>query len=146
MGKGELPYMHGKASNSLELFFLDVTPRRLESASGRGKGISRGVAEGVLQAAGAPKRYGPAGGMQLYLQSAVDRFKAIKEDEKRREFRDKPCGYIRLYAFLSQIIPNADAEQEMLCDFGRSLPPHLPIDHGPLTITLTDKVACSTTA
>ncbi len=79
--------------------------------------------------------------MQRYLQPAVDRFKAVKEDEKRQAFRDKLSGYIRLYAFLSQIIPYADPELEMLYSYGRFLLPHLPIDRDPLTIKLTDNVA-----
>lgn len=79
--------------------------------------------------------------MQRHLQPAVDRFKAVKEDEKRQAFRDKLSGYIRLYAFLSQIIPYADPELEMLYSYGRFLLPHLPIDRGPLTIRLTDNVA-----
>lgn len=79
--------------------------------------------------------------MQRHLQPAVDRFKAVKEDEKRQAFRDKLNGYIRLYAFLPQIIPYADPELEMLYSYGRFLLPHLPIDRDPLTIKLTDNVA-----
>lgn len=79
--------------------------------------------------------------MQQHLQPAVDRFKAVKQDEKRQAFRDRLNGYIRLYAFLSQIIPYADPELEMLYSYGRFLLPHLPIDRDPLTIKLTDNVA-----
>ena len=78
--------------------------------------------------------------MQRHLQPAVDRFKAIAEDEKRDEFREKLTGYVRLYAFLSQIIPWADPEQEMLYSFGRFLLKHLPEDREPGTIKIGDEV------
>ncbi len=63
--------------------------------------------------------------MQKQLQPAVDRFKAIADEEKRREFREKLNGYVRVYAFMSQIIPYADPEMEMLYSYGRFLVPHL---------------------
>jgi len=66
--------------------------------------------------------------MQRHLQPAVDRFKAIADEEKRREFREKLNSYVKLYAFLSQIIPYADADLEKLYSFGRLLLPHLPLD------------------
>ena len=68
--------------------------------------------------------------MQLHLQPAVDRFKGIPDEEKQTEFREKLSGYVKLYAFLSQIIPYADAELEMLYSYGRFLLPHLPRDRG----------------
>jgi type I restriction enzyme R subunit len=68
--------------------------------------------------------------MQLHLQPAVDRFKAIDDEDKRTEFREKFNGYVKVYAFLSQIIPYADAELEMLYSYGRFLLPHLPLDRG----------------
>ena len=37
---------------------------------------------------------------------------------------------MRLYAYLSQILPYADPEQEKLYSFGRLLLPHLPLDRG----------------
>jgi type I restriction enzyme R subunit len=66
--------------------------------------------------------------MQRHLQPAVDRFKAIEDEDRRTEFRDKLSGYVKVYAFLSQIIPYADAELEMLYSYGRFLLPHLPRD------------------
>ena len=77
--------------------------------------------------------------MQKQLQPAVDRFKAIEDDEQRREFREKLNGYVRVYAFMSQIVPYADPEMEMLYSYGRFLVPHLPIERDP-TIKLTDEV------
>ena len=77
--------------------------------------------------------------MQKQLQPAVDRFKAIPDEEKRAEFRDKLNGYVRVYAFISQIVPYADPEMEMLYSYGRFLVPHLPRERDP-AIKLTDEV------
>ncbi len=77
--------------------------------------------------------------MQKQLQPAVDRFKCLSDEEQRAEFRDKLNGYVRVYAFMSQIIPYADPEMEKLYSYGRFLVPHLPIEREP-TIKLTDEV------
>jgi type I restriction enzyme R subunit len=79
--------------------------------------------------------------MQRYLQPAVDRFKAIPEEERREEFREKLSGYVKLYAFLSQIIPYADPDLEMLYSYGRFLLPHLPLDRDPTIVKVGDEVA-----
>jgi len=78
--------------------------------------------------------------MQRHLQPAVDRFKAIEVPEKRQEFRDKLSGYVNVYSFLSQIIPYADPDLEMLYSFGRFLLPHLPIDRDNTIIKVGDEV------
>jgi type I restriction enzyme R subunit len=77
--------------------------------------------------------------MQKELQPAVDRFKAISDEEQRQAFREKLNGYTRVYAFISQIVPYADPEMEMLYSYGRFLVPHLPIERDP-AIKLTDEV------
>jgi len=79
--------------------------------------------------------------MQRHLQPAVDRFKAIADEEKRQEFRDKLNSYVKLYSFLSQIIPYADADLEKLYSFGRLLLPHLPLDHDSGVIKVGEEVA-----
>jgi type I restriction enzyme R subunit len=79
--------------------------------------------------------------MQRHLQPAVDRYKGIKEEDKRREFRDKFSGYVKIYAFLSQIIPYADPDMEMLYSYGRFLLPHLPLDRDTSVIQVGDEVA-----
>lgn len=79
--------------------------------------------------------------MQRHLQPAVDRFKAITDDERRETFRDKLAGYVRVYAFLSQIIPYADRELEMLYSFGRFLLPHLPLERDTTIVQVGDEVA-----
>ena len=61
--------------------------------------------------------------MQRHLQPAVDRFAGIKEDDEREKFREKLSGFVRTYAYLSQILPYTDHEQEMLYSFGRFLMP-----------------------
>ena len=66
--------------------------------------------------------------MQRHLQPAVDRFKWIADEVMRQDFREKLSGYVKIYAFLSQIIPHADLELEMLYSYGRFLLPHLPLD------------------
>jgi Type III restriction enzyme, res subunit./Type I restriction enzyme R protein N terminus (HSDR_N). len=88
-------------------------------------------------------RQGPAdhAHMQRHLQPAVDRFNAIEEQENREEFRDKLSGYVKVYAFLSQIIPYADPDLEMLYSYGRYLLPHLPIDRDTTVIKVGDEVA-----
>jgi type I restriction enzyme, R subunit len=68
--------------------------------------------------------------MQVHLQPAVDRFKAMADEDKQTEFREKLSAYVKLYSFLSQIIPYADAELEMLYSYGRFLLPHVPRDRG----------------
>jgi type I restriction enzyme R subunit len=77
--------------------------------------------------------------MQKQLQPAVARFKAIPDEEQRGAFREKLNGYTRVYAFMSQIVPYADREMEMLYSYGRFLVPHLPIERDP-AIKLTDEV------
>jgi type I restriction enzyme, R subunit len=78
--------------------------------------------------------------MQLHLQPAVDRFKAIRDDAKRSEFREKLRGYVNIYAFLSQIMPYGDPSLEMLYSFGKLLLPHLPLDNDTAKINLGDEV------
>lgn len=77
--------------------------------------------------------------MQRHLQPAVDRFKAISDEEKKLEFREKLSAYVRLYSFLSQIVPYADADLEMLYSYGRFLLPHLQIGRSD-AVKLADEV------
>lgn len=69
----------------------------------------------------------------------MDRFAAIDEAEEREAFRDKLNGFVRLYAFLSQIIPYADRELEILYTYGRHLSAHLPLGRDEV-IRLGDEV------
>ena len=62
--------------------------------------------------------------MEAQLQPAVGRFADLDEDDQTA-FRDRLGAFVNLYAFLSQIIPYADADLERLSAFGRMLLPHL---------------------
>jgi type I restriction enzyme R subunit len=64
----------------------------------------------------------------------------LADDQARQEFVDRLRGFVRAYAFLSQIIPYADPELEMLYSFGRFLLPHLQADKG-TPVRLSDEVA-----
>ena len=90
-----------------------------------------------------PERQGAAdhAHMERHLQPAVDRFKAIDDEEKRTRFREKLNGYVKVYAFLSQIIPYADPDLEMLYSYGRFLLPHLPLDRDTQIIKVGEEVA-----
>ena len=79
--------------------------------------------------------------MQRHLQPAVDRFKAITDEGKRMEFREKLAGYVQVYSFLSQIIPYADPDLEMFYSYGRFLLPHLPLGRDTTIVKVGDEVA-----
>ena len=89
-----------------------------------------------------PDRQNPAdhAHMQRHLQPAVDRFKSLAKDEERTAFRDKLGGYVRMYSFLSQILPYADPDLEMLYSYGRFLLPHLPLDRDTTVVKISDEV------
>lgn len=90
----------------------------------------------------APNKQNPAdhAHLQRHLQPAVDRFKAMEDEEQCGEFRDKLSGYVKVYSFLSQIIPYVDPDLEMLYSFGRLLLPHLPLERDTSTVKLGDDV------
>ncbi len=78
--------------------------------------------------------------MQMHLQPAVDRFRNVSEVQERESFRDKLSGFVRVYAFMSQIIPYADPELEKLYSFGRLLLPELTSDRDTTVLKLGDDV------
>ena len=78
--------------------------------------------------------------MQRHLQPAVDRFKALEDEEKRSDFREKLGGFVAVYAFLSQVLPYGDPALEMLYSYGRFLLPHLPLDRDLERVKLGDEV------
>ncbi len=77
--------------------------------------------------------------LERHLQPARDRFAALDEDGQTA-FRDRLGAFVHLYAFLSQIIPYGDGEQERLASFGRALLPHLLPDRDDGAIHLGDDV------
>ncbi len=89
-----------------------------------------------------PDRQNPAdhAHMQRHLQPAVDRFKAIEGDEVRATFRDKLGSYVRMYSFLSQILPYADPDLEMLYSYGRFLLLHLPLNRDNAVVKIGNEV------
>ena len=77
--------------------------------------------------------------MQAQLQPARDRFTALDEEEQTA-FRDRLGAFVNLYAFLSQIIPYADADLDRLSSFGHALLPHLRVGGDSTTVHLGDDV------
>ena len=73
--------------------------------------------------------------LEAALQPARDRFAALDPDDQDT-FRDRLTAYVRLYTFLSQIIPYADCDLERLYSFGRMLLPrlHTPDDPEPIDL------------
>jgi len=65
---------------------------------------------------------------QLYawVQPAVDRFSNLESDEKQEEVKNQAISFVRLYSFLSQIMPFSDIELEKLYVFLRLLLTKLP--------------------
>ncbi|MBS1787184.1 MAG: putative DNA binding domain-containing protein [Acidobacteria bacterium] len=78
--------------------------------------------------------------LQRHLQPSVDRFKALEDDDRRNEFREKLKGFVHIYSFLSQVIPYSDPQLEMLYSFGRLLLPHLPLEGETERVKLGDEV------
>jgi len=64
--------------------------------------------------------------MERQIKRAVERFKALDTEDEREAFRNALGAYIRLYAFLSQIMPFTDADLEKLYAFARHLQRKLP--------------------
>jgi type I restriction enzyme R subunit len=60
------------------------------------------------------------------LAPVVERFKEAPEEE-RADFRGQLTDYVRLYAFLSQVITFVDTDLEKLYVFGRLLLRRLPV-------------------
>lgn len=60
------------------------------------------------------------------IAPAVDRFKYLKDEDAKDEFKKSLVSLVRLYSFLSQIMPFQDVELEKLYSFGRFLLPKLP--------------------
>ncbi|MEI7733412.1 MAG: type I restriction endonuclease [Verrucomicrobiota bacterium] len=80
-------------------------------------------------------------GLQLHLQPAVDRFKALQDEPKRSDFREKLNGFVNIYSFMSQIMPYGDPALEMLYSYGRFLLPHLPLDRDTERVKVGDEVS-----
>ena len=77
--------------------------------------------------------------MQQQIQPAVDRFAALDEDAQR-DFRDHLSAFVKMYAYLSQIIPYGDSDHELLFSYGRLLLRSLRIAREDLDATITNDV------
>ena len=75
------------------------------------------------------------------LDPAVEKFKALEEKEAKEEFKHNLMSFLRLYSFLSQIIPFTDAELEKFYAFGRLLYNKLPKRDINEMFKLNDEVA-----
>ena len=80
-----------------------------------------------------PERLYPA------LEPALARFRAADADIQA-EFRSDLMSYIRLYAFLSQVIPFEDLDLEKLYQFARLLRRNLPLDETRLPTEVLDHI------
>lgn len=68
--------------------------------------------------------------MRRHLQPAVDRYRHLADDEKRAAFRERLSAFVNLYSFMSQIMPYADRDLELLYSYGRLLLRDLPSTRG----------------
>ncbi|RLC26771.1 MAG: type I restriction endonuclease subunit R, partial [Deltaproteobacteria bacterium] len=64
--------------------------------------------------------------LNSFIDPAVDRYKAIKDEEEQEDFKHTLTVFIRLYSFLSQIMPFADMELEKFYVYARLLLNKLP--------------------
>jgi type I restriction enzyme R subunit len=82
---------------------------------------------------------------QKYLYSftdgAVERFKEIKEEDKKDEFKKGIRSWTNLYAFLSQIMPFTDQELEKFYAYAKLLQMRLPKREMSDIFELDDEVA-----
>lgn len=79
--------------------------------------------------------------LYAFTDPAVDRFKAIEEEEKRDEFKKGLRTWTNLYAFLSQIMPFADAELEKFYAYAKLLQTRLPKRNLSESLQLVDEIA-----
>ena len=79
--------------------------------------------------------------LNAHIDPAVDRYKAIGKEEVKEDFKHTLTVYLRLYSFLSQIIPFQDAELEKFYAYGRLLLNKLPKKGISEKLKLNDEVA-----
>lgn len=73
------------------------------------------------------------------LNPVIDRYLERDEDE-RADFKDHLVSYVRLFAFLSQIITFTDADLEKLYQFSRHLLQKLPVPRDKLPVEITENI------
>lgn len=79
--------------------------------------------------------------LNAYIDPAIDRYKALKKEEVQEDFKHTLIVYLRLYSFLSQIMPFQDAELEKFYAYGRLLLNKLPKKGISEKLKLNDEVA-----
>ncbi len=99
-----------------------------------------GEIESFAQAFFDPKR-GQAS-LHAYLKPAADRFAALPEEEAD-QFRKDLGTFLRMYDFLSQIIPYNDSDLEKRYAFGKNLMPRINTPHATSLIELDSDVRLS---
>ncbi|HEY5536238.1 MAG TPA: type I restriction endonuclease [Ignavibacteria bacterium] len=65
------------------------------------------------------------GKLYAFIDPSVDRYK-ILDEEHQDEFKNSMTSFVRMYSFLSQILPFQDVELEKIYSFGRFLLNKLP--------------------
>ncbi|MDH3604197.1 MAG: putative DNA binding domain-containing protein, partial [Candidatus Tectomicrobia bacterium] len=73
------------------------------------------------------------------LTPQVERFRDLPEVEQS-DFRGQLTDYVRLYAFLSQVMPFADVDLEKLYVFARCLRRLIPADRGELPLEVQQNI------
>ena len=81
------------------------------------------------------------GKLYAFIDPAVDRYKAIAKEETQDEFKKQMTSFVRLYSFLSQIMPFQDIELEKLYSYGRFLLNKLPKLDYTVRLKLDNEVA-----
>ncbi len=120
--------------------FYDATvteptdPNLLYNASARVDGyqvIDQGDVSALVAAYLAldpPAKTAAHAALYRHTEPARDRYKAL-EPAHREEFRGALRDYVRMYAFLAQVLPFTDTQLESLYLYGRFLLPRLPREH-----------------
>lgn len=75
------------------------------------------------------------------IDAAVERFCALEEHEQQEEFKHTLTTFVRLYAFLAQIMPFSDADLEKFYAYSRHLLRKLPKRSQSDAFKLQDEIA-----
>jgi len=78
--------------------------------------------------------------LHALLRPVVDRYDAASKDEQA-DFRGQLTDYLRLYAFLSQVVSFVDADLQQLFVFGRLLLRKLPIARDKLPVEIQENIS-----
>ena len=79
--------------------------------------------------------------LNAYIDPAVDRFTHLEPEDKQEDYKHLLISFVRLYAFLAQIMPFADAELEKFYAYAKLLITKLPKRNIADRFKLHDEVA-----